>query len=362
MADFLHTSGTKILNENNEQVFLRGVGMGNQVWETENVPLNHHSEIDYERIKDMGMNAVRFYINLGTLQEDVSPFNNKVEGEGWKWLDQNIAWAKKYDIYLILNLHIVPGGFQSMGDGDALWKDAVFQQKITSFWKKVAKKYKNKSQIAGFGLLNEPVPTDSIAQWQSFAQHLVDEIRKIDKNHIVFVERCREIKGNPEEDINLNFPLLKGDNLVYEFHTFQPYGYTHQLLEWAGLGDKGSYPDLTITQYINELNGANITQQTAYKRDKSYLKAVIERFVKWGSTHEVPLYMGEFGSCIPSFKNGKGGLEWVRDMLTIAHKNNLSYTYHAYHEDSYGLYYGAKHLPAPEASNKELIDLFKSVL
>lgn len=360
MTHFLHTSGTHIVNTNKQHVFLRGVGLGNQVWETENVPINHHSEIDYERLKNIGMNAVRFYINLGMLQEDAPPFKNKIEG--WDWLDQNISWAKKHGIYLILNLHIVPGGFQSMGDGDVIWNNPVFQEKITSFWKKTATKYKDEPQIAGYGLLNEPVPTKSVSQWQIFAQHIIDEIRQIDKNHIVFVERAREVKGNPEADTNLNFPILKYDNIVYEFHTFQPYDYTHQLLEWAGVGDEGNYPDKKSIQYINELHGVDNSNKTAYKRDKAYLKAVLGQLLAWGNKQQVPMYMGEFGTCIPSFKNGKGGLNWVKDMLEIAHENDLSYTYHAYHEDSYGLYYGAEHSPNPEASNKKLIGLFKEYL
>lgn len=360
MTQFLHTSGTRIVNANNEQIYLRGVGLGNQVWETNEVPINHHSEIDYERLKNMGMNVVRFYINCGALEEDIPPYKNKAEG--WEWLDQNIAWAKKHGIYLILNLHIVPRAFQSMGDGDAMWNTSVFQEKITSFWKKIASKYKDEPQIAGYGLLNEPVPTESVSQWETFAQHIIGEIRQVDKKHIVFVERAREVKGNPEADSNLNFPLVKDDNLVYEFHTFQPYDYTHQLLEWAGLGNEGNYPDENNIQYINELHGVNNANQTPYKRDKTYLKAVLGQLVAWGNKQNVPMYMGEFGTCIPSFKDGKGGLTWVKDMLEIAHENGLSYTYHAYHEDSYGLYYGAEHSPDPKESNEELIALFKEFL
>ena len=49
----------------------------------------------------------------------------------------------------------------------------------------------------------------------------------------------------------------------------------------------------------------------------------------------------------------------MKDMLEIAHENGLSYTYHAYHEDSYGLYYDAEHLPNLKMANDELINLFK---
>ncbi|PCJ95365.1 MAG: glycoside hydrolase family 5 [Flavobacteriaceae bacterium] len=356
MNTFLQTSGTQIIDTSNQQIHLRGFAFGNQVWETNDVPINHHSEIDYERLKNMGANVVRFYMNYKAFESDTPPYKNKKEG--WDWLNENIAWAKKHGIYHILNLHLPHGRFLSLGDGNAIWDESIYQDRIASFWKKIAEKYKNEPQIAGYGLLNEPSPTASISQWQNFAQRLTDEIRAIDKNHILFIERAIKIKEALEEDHNLNFPIVKDNNIAYEFHMFQPYAYTHQLLEWAGIGDVGSYPDAAVSQYTNELDGADNSDNTAYKRDKTYLKVVLERFVAWGNKNQVPMYMGEFGTCIPTFKDNKGGLNWVKDVLEIANENNLNYTYHAYHEDSYGVYSMAERLPNAESANEELINLF----
>ncbi|MCU0450754.1 MAG: glycoside hydrolase family 5 protein, partial [Bernardetiaceae bacterium] len=146
-----------------------------------------------------------------------------------EWLDLNVTWAKKHGIYLILNMHVPQGGFQSLGRGDALWQQPENQNRLVALWKAIAARYASEPQIAGFGLVNEPVPTQSLAQWQQLAQRMVDAIRQADPNHLVFIEKPIYVKGQDREDANYNFPLINGTNLVYEFHQYDPIEYTHQL-------------------------------------------------------------------------------------------------------------------------------------
>jgi endoglucanase len=49
-------------------------------------------------------------------------------------------------------------------------------------------------------------------------------------------------------------------------------------------------------------------------------------------------------------------------MIDIAKTNNLHFTYHVYHEDNFGLYFGYGTLPDPSKANQPLIDLFKNKL
>ena len=148
-------------------------------------------------------------------------------------------------------------------------------------------------------------------------------------------------------------------NIVYEFHLYQPFKYTHQLFDWANLGDEGKYPDSELKHYINETPGYDNSQELTYPRDKSYLKATLERYITWAKLKQVPLYMGEFGTGSPTFKDNKGGLIWVKDVLDIINQHQLSYSYHAYHEDAYGIYFGNDHLPDPKSTNEMLIELFR---
>lgn len=506
---FLHQSGRNIVDSNNNIVYLRGITFGNQVWSDVEIPLTDHSEVDFERVKEMNMNVVRFFMNYKTFEDDATPFQYKQSG--WDWIDKNIAWAKKNNIYLILNMHVPQGGYQSQGDGDALWNDVENQNRLTALWEAIASRYANEHQVAGYGLLNEPVPTNSIQQWQHLAQRIVDTIRSVDKNHILFIENANYIKGTTETDPDVNFPFISDKNLVYEFHFYDPLSYTHQLSEITDYKDGGTYPDdsiicftdgswytatsndptlrpgnsdwtyfsgvkykindskiklgsaalvgqnvkgrvyfddIVIKEYdpsgyfirdvyssslddfsgwsawssnnsgssglaneghsnsksiyiekatadynlsnYNELfipkqnyfyqisgwmRGDNVaanamcklridftTTDAVYTQNKQFLESILTKYADWAYQERVPIYMGEFGTGIYCFMNNKGGLQWVSDIVDIAKAKNINFTYHTYHGDKFGLYFGDESLPDPGTANKPLVELFKEKL
>lgn len=508
---FVHTEGNLIKDANGNAITLRGVAFGNEVWSDKEVPSTHHNETDFQRLSAMHMNAVRFYLNYKTFESDNAPYTYKQTG--WDWINQNVEWAKKYGVYLILNMHYPQGGYQSGGTGDMLWNAVESQNRLTALWGEIAKKYKDEPTIIGFGLVNEPIPISSLEQWKNLAQRITDEIRKEDKNHIVFVERPIFIKSNPPEDANLNFPVIDDDNLVYEFHDYDPHPYTHQLFDWTGLGDGGKYPDENILTYtsgvwytgtfnnpklaagasnwtylegekykitdpkikvglpalvgsgvqgtvffddieikeydeqgnftetvldmnLNNTDGwsywssngtgdGNVTNSTGnsdnsslfitnstadcnlsnyskvfmakqgfsyqingymkgesiandsycmlridfittedpiQKRNKEYLEVGIKKFGDFSAQKNIPIYCGEFGAGVHCFENERGGVQWVTDMIDLLNEYNLHFTYHSYHESSFGLYWGDGSLPNSSNANQPLIDLFTEKL
>lgn len=62
------------------KIYLREVAFGNEVWTDAALPTTHHSEADYGRVHDMGMNAVRFYLNYKTFEDDANPYVYKQTG------------------------------------------------------------------------------------------------------------------------------------------------------------------------------------------------------------------------------------------------------------------------------------------
>lgn len=243
---FITRNGNKLTNgPGGPEIYLRGMCIGNRVWENIALPDQAQKEIDYARIQKLGMNTVRFYLNYKTLEDDANPFVYKPEG--WAWLDSNLVWAKKNQLYVILNIHVPQGGFQSLCAGGGLWQTMANQDRFVALWKAIADRYKNETQIAGYNLLNEPIPTDSLAQWQHLEQRTTDSVRKVDNNHLIFSEKSIALNCNYGYDNGRgNFNILNESKLVYSIHTYDPYEYTHQLQAWANTGDGGKYPDETI--------------------------------------------------------------------------------------------------------------------
>jgi endoglucanase len=116
-------------------------------------------------------------------------------GAAWNWIDGNVAGARPRGVHLILDMHVPPGGFGSLGDGLAPWTDAANRDRPRSQWRQVAQRYRDEPVIAGYDLVSEPIVPASIDQWQDLASSLVRGIRSVDANHLTVVERLNGVNG-----------------------------------------------------------------------------------------------------------------------------------------------------------------------
>lgn len=242
---FVHTAGGEVAAGERE-IRLRGIAMGNGVWEEEQTPeilYANHSADDLLAIADMGMNVVRFYMNYRTFEEESDPYVYKQTG--WDWIDDNVEWAGEAGVYLILNMTVPQGGFQSGGGGLDLWEIPENQERFKALWMAIAARYANETVIAGYDLLNEPTTSQSIEQWMELAQATIDSIRLVDQNHMIVHECLYGVWGDWETDWNdpENCVFLVDDpNVLYDFHFYAPLDYTHWF-EHEGLC---SYPDTGV--------------------------------------------------------------------------------------------------------------------
>ncbi|WP_051326618.1 glycoside hydrolase family 5 protein [Aliagarivorans taiwanensis] len=238
----LRVDGAKIVDGAGQEHTLRGVAFGNEIWSNPNAPTQHHDERDYVRLKEMGLNSIRFYLNYQLFERDSQPYVYRQAG--WDWLDKNLEWAEKHGIYLVLNMHAPQGGYQSNGAGDALWEVRSNQQRLTRLWQAIAMRYRGHPNIAAFDLLNEPRPTRSNSQWQQLANEIVAAIREVNPEHIVSVERILGTQISWEVDEQQNFFRLDDLNILYQYHFYEPMALTHQQADWLdGYSAAREYPD-----------------------------------------------------------------------------------------------------------------------
>lgn len=270
---FLKTSGTKILNEKNENVLLRGIGFGGWmlqegymmklngegqqyrlksriqeiIGEPETTRFydrwldNHTRKIDIDSLKAWGFNSVRLPIhyNLYTLPVDQEPVAGKQTwlDRGFKMTDSLMAWCKANQMYLILDLHAAPGGQgndNNISDRDpskpSLWDSEANQQKTIALWTKLAERYKDEPWIGGYDIINEPnwgfehpekdkngLQEKRNAPLRKLMVDITKAIRSVDKNHIIIIE------GNGWGN-NYNGILPVWDNnMVLSFHKYWNY-------------------------------------------------------------------------------------------------------------------------------------------
>lgn len=180
---------------------------------------NYVQEADIKALKEWGYDHIRLPFHYNVFYD--SDADQFIE-EGFSLLDDFIGWCKKYDLMIILDMHATPGAQNHLNisdsDGTArLWTEPdPYQNQTTKIWEEIAVRYKDETQIIGYDLVNEPVLPDgyNVALFRRFYLDLISAIRKIDTNHIMFVE------GNwfATDFTGLTPPM--DDNMVYAFHKY----------------------------------------------------------------------------------------------------------------------------------------------
>lgn len=226
LADgFIHAKGQELVVGSPEfPIQLMGINFNNDLYNPDFTNSPHHARRDFFEVRQLGFNVIRFNVTSSWFIEHPDM--------AWLWLDQQVSWAKEAGIYLIINMHYVPG--------QEIWSfsyDPEYQQKTADLWKSLAARYKDETIIAGYDLLNEPNQI-TISIYQAYMQKVVDAIREVDANHLIIVEA---INGYSPELVSVD-----DNNIMYDFHFYHPIDLTHE--NTGGSLDTGPYPDGTFLE------------------------------------------------------------------------------------------------------------------
>lgn len=148
---------------------------------------------DFENIRSFGFNVIRLPFNYRLLENDDAP--GVVKPNGFAWLDRAIDMAEDAGLYVILDMHGVPGG-QSVDhptgrvEQNKLWDGPVYADRTAALWKKIAERYRDRSSVAGYDVINEPYgdwgATDVRPKLRTIFEQIYHAIREVDERHIVF--------------------------------------------------------------------------------------------------------------------------------------------------------------------------------
>lgn len=259
-----------IVNENDENVVLKGINLGNWLlWETwmgfvpeytedwacfdtlevfidrfgeektnEIIKVfedNFITEEDIAQIEKLGFNCVRvpfWYRNFMT--EDLEWFaENHDDNKGFKKLDWLISTCEKYGIYVMLDLHGAPGGQSKnhctgKAGRNELYENEDMLNATVELWSAIANRYKDNKTVCAYDLLNEPQNNggyegdyswpaeseDAVSRTNKVYDILYKAIREIDKNHIISFEGVwsTTVLPNPQE--------MGYENMLYQLHLY----------------------------------------------------------------------------------------------------------------------------------------------
>jgi endoglucanase len=255
------------------------------------IPVTRYSEQDFRDVKSIGVDVIRLPIHMHNMAGSAP--NYTLDPFFLGFLDQAVDWAEKYEIYLILDNH----SFDPVAP-----TDPEIDKVLIPIWTQMAQRYKNRSSYVLYEVLNEPHDIDA-QLWGDIQGKVIDAIRATGDKHSIIVGG---IWFNSIDQL-FNLPTYPDDNIIYTFHFYDPYLFTHQGETW------GSPPNLrtvkgmpfpfdahTIPAVPADLRGTWIegSIRNEYKKDATVeaLAKQLDKALQFSQERGgVPLFCGEFG-------------------------------------------------------------------
>ncbi|RYP06354.1 hypothetical protein DL764_003199 [Monosporascus ibericus] len=282
----------------------------------------HHffTEEDAAFFASHGLNCIRIPFNYRHFIDDLNP--DVIKLDGFALLDRCVEICAKYNLYVVLDLHAVPGGQNQDWHSDSgitralFWEFKDFQDRVITLWEAVARHYRGNPFIAGYNPLNEPAdPTKDAnghygARLVAWYARVEKAIRANDPDHILFID------GNTYAMDFRAFPDEPLPNSVYAIHDYSMMGFP-----------------------IGE-------QYEGTEQQKKQLRASFERKVEFMKKRGVPVWNGEFGPVYASPHKVKGGeaeanevnkkrFALLKEQLSIYRETNTSWSIWLYKDIGY---------------------------
>lgn len=163
---------------------------------------NWITEADFDVIRSYRFNVVRlpFWYRM------LSPEKGELDERGFQWLERAVDMAESRGIYTILDMHGVPGGqsgehHTGRGGQNKIWTDPEAQEHFAWLWGEIAKRFKGRSAVVAYDLMNEPYGLEGPPQVPIF-ERAYREVRRFDPETLVFFHghwSGFEYFGDPKE-------------------------------------------------------------------------------------------------------------------------------------------------------------------
>lgn len=272
------------------------------------------TEDDFAFMKECGINVVRVPFNYHLFLDDQNPGSYRTEG--LRYFDRLMDLCEKYQIYLLPDLHAVPGGQNPDWHSDnatgipQFWHYKVFRDQVVRLWGWIASHYADREYLLGYDVLNEPYLMDAPDVLTDFYQDVTEAIRQVDQNHIIFLEG---------DHFAMQFDCIheiQDENTALSFHYYPTV--------WE--------PELFSESYPKE------ARQAKFREILDQIASIRETFGR-------PVLCGEAGYDIDK-EHLDHTIELLDETLSLFNEKNISWTLWSYKDAQFmGMVYPADDSP-----------------
>lgn len=279
------------------------------------------SDDEMAMMQRMGLRHVRLCVSPQFLYDPADP-EHPIPGH-LAMLEDGIRRLVAHDLAVVVDPH---NTVQPRIEQDGPW-----QEGYPVFWGALAAKLRHfDPNMVLFEVVNEPVFDKHEADWFALQKRIVEAIRKNAPHHTII---CTGPNWGGIDGLKKLTPL-EDHNIVYSFHFYDPFTFTHQGATWAGRVPpllKGvPYPsspeavaDVAARTSDPEARGW-ILDYGRQRWDRDHLKRRLDEALAWGREHDVPLYCGEFG-VYPRNAPPDSRRRWFHDFASVLKESGVGW-------------------------------------
>ena len=315
--------------------FLKGINFGGWLSQCDHTKERYDTfitEKDFEEVKSRGYDHVRVPIDYELLVDDEM---NVKEG-GFAYIDMAIENCRKYGLNMVLDLHRTIGfSFDPGHNKTGFFESETYQEYFYQIWDMLSARYGKNADMLAFEMLNEVTKKEYSDTWNRVSTECIKRIR-------VNAPDIRILLGgyyNNSVEALKDLALPYDENIVYNFHCYEPLLFTHQGAYWVACMDTSfrchyKMPFRTYEELTQKQVGMAFTdfENLDPNRcpDEAYFDRLISEAVRVAEERNVPLYCGEYG--VIELADREDAKEWFKDFHSVMDKYQIGRAVWTYKE------------------------------
>ncbi len=314
--------------------YMRGINLGGWLSQCAEYSEGHYSsfiaENDIKTISEWGLDHIRLPVDYNVIEDE----DGRILPNGYKHIDDCIEWCEKYGLNVIIDLHKTKGfAFDNTAENNIMFDSHELQKRFISLWTNIAARYGKNGNVV-FEPLNEVSKIDSL-KWNALISKLLSAIRP-------FAPDKKIIFGGTQWNSVHTLKLLEipdDKNIVYNFHFYEPFLFTHQHASWLSAVSDISmrYPGtMEIYRKISENIGCfGSGLKNTDEMGAEFMDKLISEAVDAAVNADVPLYCGEYGVIDQAVISDT--TVWFEDIHSIFEKHGIGRAVWTYKELNFGI-------------------------
>jgi endoglucanase len=284
----------------------------------------HTTAQDIALIKSLGFDHVRFPIEPAPLLSD-TPDPSILNTTYLGYVDSALDMILAAGLAVVIDIH--PSDEFKL----RLARDERSIEAFSKFWRAFAMHLSRRDpEFVFLEVLNEPMVEDPY-RWYGIQGKLIASIRSSAPNHTIIAAGHRW-SGLYEM---LFLEPYADTNIIYNFHYYEPFAFTHQGATWAGANlpfyKNVPYPSSpeTVKLLLDTIQDDPARYNLLRYGEENWNAQRIDRELgaaaAWAAKHHVHITCNEFGAFRKVVKPADR-VAWLQDMRTALEKNGIGWT------------------------------------